>query len=174
METFRTSSLGESLSSDPERTAPRGRGGVWLYRSLQQRTGSLNIKSIFVNENQISQIKGLSTFLYMERCKSLGSLKLLCASALWGQCFVRSHPESLQGASLEWGFSGWWLDGRHPGSSLNSLRAHIRGGCNVMAWWLQYPLFTDLAGNIFYSKWLWNRLSLVVRGSSGHTYAHES
>ena len=73
--TFRTSSLGESLSSDPERTAPRGRGGVWLYRSLQQRTGSLNIKSIFVNENQISQIKGLSTFLYMERCKSLCSLK---------------------------------------------------------------------------------------------------
>ena len=104
----------------------------------------------------------------MERCKSLGSLKLLCASALWGQCFVRSHPESLQGASLEWGFSGWWLDGRHPGSSLNSLRAHIRGGCNVMAWWLQYPLFTDLARNIFHSKWLWNRLSLVVRGSSGH------
>ena len=71
------------------------------------------------------------------------------------------------GASL----SGWWLDGRHPGSSLNSLRAHICGGCNVLAWRLQHPLFTDLAGNTFHSKWLWNRLSFAVRGSSGHTYA---
>ena len=33
-------------------------------------------------------------------------------------------------------------------SILSSLRAHHPGGCNVMAWWLQHPLFTDMAGNI--------------------------
>ena len=53
---FRTSSLGDSISGDPERTVPRrsrgGRGGVRLYRSLQRVAGSWNIKSIFVNERK--------------------------------------------------------------------------------------------------------------------------
>ena len=106
MEIFRTSSLGESISSDPKRTAPRGRGGVWLYRSLQQRTGSLNIKSIFVNENQISQVKGLSTFLYMGRCKSLCSLKSLLP-----------YASQLSGASI-----------MHLSSALT-----VGSGCNLMA-----------------------------------------
>ena len=25
-----------------------------------------------------------------------------------------------------------------------------QGGCNVMAWWLQHPLFINMAGNIFF------------------------
>ena len=32
---------------------------------------------------------------------------------------------------------------------LSPLRVHCWGSCNVMAFWLQYPLFTDVAGNIF-------------------------
>ena len=38
-------------------------GGVRLHRSLQQRTGSLNIRSIlWIKENQISQVKELALF----------------------------------------------------------------------------------------------------------------
>ena len=51
------------------------------------------------------------------------------------------------------GCSGWLLDGLgsgqpiclHPEFPQGSLSG---GGCNVMAWWLQHPLFTDMAGNI--------------------------
>ena len=48
---FKVLSPGGSISSSPQRIALRrkGRGGVRLYRSLQQRTGSLNIKSTFAN-----------------------------------------------------------------------------------------------------------------------------
>ena len=53
-----------------------GWGRVTLYRSLQQRAGSLNIKILLlIMENQISQLKEFYTFLCMGRCKSLGSLK---------------------------------------------------------------------------------------------------
>ena len=54
----------------------RSRGGVRLYRNWQQGTGSLNFKRLLlIKENQISQVKGYSTFLCKERCQSLGSLK---------------------------------------------------------------------------------------------------
>ena len=84
-----------------------------------------------------------STSLSVGRCKNLGSLKSFpwCVPQLAGAsilCFL----------------------------ILSTSRYIAGGGCSV--WWLQYPLFTDLARNIFHSKWLWNRLSLVVRGSSGH------
>ena len=58
-------------------------GGVRLYRSLQERAGTRNIKRLLlIKENQMSQVKEFSTFLCMGRCKSLGSLKsfLLYAS----------------------------------------------------------------------------------------------
>ena len=45
---FRTLSPGD-ISSNTKRTAPSRQRGVRLYRSFQQRAGSLNIKSIFVN-----------------------------------------------------------------------------------------------------------------------------
>ena len=47
---------------------------------LQQRSGSHNTKRLLIiKENQIPRINEFSAFLYMGRCKSLGSLKsLLC------------------------------------------------------------------------------------------------
>ena len=74
---FRTSSPGGSISSNPERTAPRRRSGEPGYIGvLQQRAGSLNIKRLLlVKENQISQIKEFNAFLCMGRYKSLGTLK---------------------------------------------------------------------------------------------------
>ena len=75
---FRTSSLGESISSNPERTAPRRQGEEPDYiKVLQQRAGSLNVKRLLlIKENQIYQVKEFSTFLCMEIilliCTSLG------------------------------------------------------------------------------------------------------
>ena len=63
VEIFRTSSPGGSISSNPERTAPRRRGDEPGYiKVLQQRAGSLNIKRLLlIKENQISQFMGLMT-----------------------------------------------------------------------------------------------------------------
>ena len=56
---FRTSSLGDSIPSDPGRTSlgmGLGVGGVRLYRSLQPGAGSLNIgRLLLMKENQISK-----------------------------------------------------------------------------------------------------------------------
>ena len=73
---FRTSSPGDGLSSNPERTAPRRWGEEPGYREvLLEMASSLNIKRLlFIKENQISQVKEFSAFLCMGRCKSLGSL----------------------------------------------------------------------------------------------------
>ena len=69
---FRTSSPGDSISSEPERTAPRRQGMLGeesgYVEVLQQRSGSLNFKSfcfLQIKENQISQVKEFSAFLCM-------------------------------------------------------------------------------------------------------------
>ena len=104
MEIFRTSSLGENISSDPEKTAPRRLGEEPDYiEILQQRVGSLNIERLLlIKGNQISQVKEFSTFLYMGRCKSLGSVKLFFtyASQLSGASML--HPEFLRAQSRGW------------------------------------------------------------------------
>ena len=67
---FRTSGLGDSISSNPARTALR-RGGEepGYIEALQQWAGSLNIKRLLlIKENQLSQVKEFSTFpLYEKR-----------------------------------------------------------------------------------------------------------
>ena len=76
VEIFRTPSPGGSISSNPERPAPRRLVGEPGYIGvLQQRTGSLKVKRLLLmKENQISQVKEFSAILCMGRCKSLGSL----------------------------------------------------------------------------------------------------
>ena len=74
---FRTSSPGDGISSNRERTAP-GRRGEKLGHAevLPQMASSLNIKRVLlIEENQISQVKEFSDFLFMGTCKNLGSLK---------------------------------------------------------------------------------------------------
>ena len=74
---FRSLSLGDSISSDPERTVLRRQGEKPGYTEvLQQRTGSLSIKRRFLSkENQTSQGKEFNAFLCMGRYKSLGPLR---------------------------------------------------------------------------------------------------
>lgn len=63
---------------------------------------------------------------------------LACASAIWGQYPVFSHPEAPQG-HCEGGCS-ILFPSRVPSG--------LPGGCNVMARWLQHLLFPDTAGEI--------------------------
>ena len=56
----RTSSLGDSISGDPERTVSEevGNGGASLPRSFPKEAGNLNIKRLLlIKENQIYCIK---------------------------------------------------------------------------------------------------------------------
>ena len=71
---FRTSSPGDSISNDSERTTLRRRGEKPGYiEVLQQRAGSLNIKRLLlINGNLISKVKEFSVFLCIG---SPGSLK---------------------------------------------------------------------------------------------------
>ena len=71
---FRTSSPGDSISSDPERTTLRRRGEKPGYiEVLQQRAGSLNIKTLLlIKGNLIFQVEEFSAFLCIG---SLGSSK---------------------------------------------------------------------------------------------------
>lgn len=120
----------------------------------------IEVQKIAVNlRKQISQVKESCALLYMRQCKSQDSLK----SSLW-------YAPQLSGASLlcplilslhrtrgEDGWRshwrGWLLGGGNPLSILSSLRSHYQGGCNVMSWWPQHPLFTDVAGNFFFFNW---------------------
>ena len=69
---FSTSSLGGSISSNPERTALRRREEEpGCTEVLWQRAASLNIKRLLIiKENQISQVKEFTTFL----CIGMASL----------------------------------------------------------------------------------------------------
>ena len=95
----------------------------------------------------------------MGRCKSLGSLKSFLwyapqpsgASILSILCFLILSLLRVYhwggGAGVE-GCSDWGLGSGSPFVSiLSSLQAH-RPRC-VVAWWLQHPLFTDMAGSVF-------------------------
>ena len=101
LDIFRTSSLGDSISSNPEKTTPRRWEEEPGYiEVLQQMAGSLNIKILlFAKENQISQLKNFSAFLYIGRWKSLGSLKsfLWCVSQLSGAQILYFHILSSSG-----------------------------------------------------------------------------
>ena len=84
---LRSSSPGDSISSDPERTVLGKQGGESSYIEVCNRgqAGSPNIKRLLlIKENQISQ--EFITFLCMGKCKSLGLLKsfLSYASQLCG------------------------------------------------------------------------------------------
>ena len=84
-------------------------------------------------------------YVSVGRCKSLGSLKSfpgyepqLSGPGVLGfliLSFLRCTPggDCYTGLAVGTPFV----------SILSSLRAHHPGGHNVMAWWLQYPLFTE-------------------------------
>ena len=81
--------------------------------------------------------------------------------AHWSHSFDM-HLSSIGPASciLLWTSSGYLIgDGQAVADCLMTgilfqswvcSRFTVGGGCNVMAWWLQQPLFTDVVGNIFF------------------------
>ena len=79
-EIFRTFSLGDSISSDPSRTALRRQGeesGYIEVCNMGQVVWTVKI-FLWIEENQICQVKEFSTFLYVGRWES---------PAHWSRCF---------------------------------------------------------------------------------------
>ena len=140
---FKTSSPGDSISSNPERTALRrpGEDPSGYIEVLPQRAGSLNW-SLLIKENQITQVMEFSASLCMGRCKSLNSLKSSLSFAFWPSeasilCF--SHPELLWSSQRGVAAVCWLLDPQV--FFLSSLRAHqlTLKDCNRR--WLWHPCF---------------------------------
>ena len=87
-EIFRTSDLGDSISSNPERTVPRRGGGrVRLYRSLQQGAGSPNIKRLLLIKYLKLRNLALFNVWKMQESGLTEIIPFMCISAPWGQ-----HP----------------------------------------------------------------------------------
>ena len=83
---FRTSRLGDGISSDPERIALRRGVDESGCIGLQQRAGISEYQNYFLRSQEIRYLKIFGAFLCMGRCKSLDSLKsfLSYASQLSG------------------------------------------------------------------------------------------
>ena len=130
----------------------------------------------FLQQRPSSQSINVVLFCVLGKCKSLGSLKFF----LW----YAPQPVS-------WAFSSLVSSRCTPGvaatsvglmvgilSILSSLRVRHPGNCKVMTWWLQHPLFTDVAGNSFFidmcimsavQLWEGRRPTCYGRGLSGMT-----
>lgn len=141
-------SPGHSISDNPEGLLQRRKEksqDIGIFATKTRR--SEHQKSLWIKENQTSQVKECSPFLCMGRCKAwahsfdthLRYLGPVC-------CFPIL---SLLGAAVVTAKS---LAGILYVSILSSLEAHCWGVCKVMAWWLQHPLFPDMAGDIFHSQ----------------------
>ena len=152
-------------------------GGVRLYRSLQKRAGTLNIRRLaLIKKNQVSQVEEFSTFLCMGRCRSLGSLNSLlsCSSQLPGAGILRFEFHILCHRSHTCG-GGLPMARWEALSFLGTLQAQkftFEGPEPLMA---VTPLFTGTAGDApFLSPFLvricstrLQRLNLVLEGR-GH------
>ena len=81
-------------------------GGTRIYRNFCNRDKVVRTSTLLIKENQTSQVKEFSTFLFVG---SAGSglpeiIPLSYTLATWGQCPGLSQPESPLGPS--WGV-GW-------------------------------------------------------------------
>lgn len=131
------------------------RWGASIYKSFCNKNQVVGTSkdTCSLKKNSCLKLMKFSTFLYMGRCKSWGSLKPLLwyAPQLPGSRIlllsILSPFRVPRGAAAV-------AEGLAAGSAflsiLSSLRAHHQGDCIVMAWWLQHPLFAGMAGNIFH------------------------
>ena len=123
--------LGDHLLVSSEGLFQRDKERTRIYRRFCTHTHTQTNQVLLIKEKQTSQVNEYSPFLYLVRCKSLGSLKSFCKYLGPISCFL--HLESPQGAPSMGVGEGWlqWL----------------------MTWWPQHPLFTDMAGDILYLLW---------------------
>ena len=126
---------------------PRDGGAWWaaVYGVAQSRTRLKRLSSSRYLKVTIWML------LCMESCKVWATWNHFCDRQL--SCVGLVPYVSLLSVLHCWG----WL--QHLTARcwvscfiLSSLRARCSGGCNVMAWWWQHPLFTGMAGNIFHSQ----------------------
>lgn len=77
-------------------------------------------------------------------------IPFMCTLAIKGQYPVLIHPEYTQDTFRVhcWGWLQWLRAWQQASSWVPT--GLISGQLNVMAWWPQHPLFTDMGGNIFH------------------------
>ena len=153
---FRTSNPGDSISSNPEGTAPRRQGEETDHIEVLLRTGSLDFKRLLlIEENQISQVKEIGAFLRMGRCRRLGSLKFISyASQLSWASILSFFPPSWAPLGLTIGNSCGLMATRSQifFSFLSALRVqqHTLEGHN--GWWLWHPCLLIRQEIFYFSK----------------------
>ena len=86
----------------------------------------------------------------LQKSQLIEIIPLIWMSATRGQYLWLLILSLLRLHCLGGGCSHWLLDSGYPVSIPGSLRACSQGSCNMVAWWLQHPLLTDMAGNIFF------------------------
>ena len=147
---LRTSSPGGSLSDSSEELLQKDKEEPGYIGILQQKPGSQNIKRLLLKE--IKQLKLMPLVLF---CVYEGTE--ICPH--WTHSF--DIPISYLGL-VSCSFPSWVPSGYNSGvgcsgSGLGTgqpiclhpdFSQGSPSGQTVVAWWLQHPLFTDMAGNI--------------------------
>ena len=143
-----------SFSDSSEGVVWRGKGRGRRYRSFcnkDQVVGTLKDYYWFKKIRYL--VKEFNAFLTMGRCKRLGSQKsvLWCAPQLSGAsilCFLILRLLRMLHCGVAEGADGWMAASCfYPEFPQGS----HQGGCNVMAWGLQHPLFINMSGNSFFT-----------------------
>ena len=172
---LRTSSLGDSISDNAEKTVPKRHvrePGYIVFFFLNKSPGSLNIKRWqLIKETRHLELRNLALFLCIGRKQESGLTDVipwLCTPATWNQYPLFSHIRSFLWVHCQGGSSGWLLDGLGSslGLHLESFQGSLAGGCNVMAWCLRHPFLRDKVLLCVSSHWKWtahrNRKAVFV------------
>ena len=138
---FRISSLGDSISSNLERTVPSRQGKESGYIEVCNKHQGL----LWIKKKQVSQIKEYSTLLCMGRCKCLGTLKSLpsYASQLSGASTLLLVSHGLSPACTLTTVSAVAGAGpqallsvsAHLGLRHSHLEPQIADGCDILVYW---------------------------------------
>ena len=114
---------------------PSSRGSSWARDPMW-------VSYIAVNSLLLSQS--------LQKSQLIEIIPLMWMSATRGQYLWLLILSLLRVHCPGGGCSHWLLDSGYPVSIPGSLRACSQGSCYMVAWWLQHPLLTDMAGNIFF------------------------
>ena len=122
---FRTSNLGDSISSNPERTALKrqGREGSDLYKSFAKKGGSLNIKRLLLfKENKIRTLRNLMLLYVWEDARvwvhwdhSFHMHFIICQMSSAGSRWLHWSPEA----------QGTWIEREEVCCTHNEARANL-------------------------------------------------
>ena len=133
---------------------------MWEFLQQNQVVGALKKYSCLKKTRHHRKLRNLAPFcLYVREDARVW--------AHWNHSFhvylsslgliPRVFPSWVSKVLCQRGCSSWLLEGLGSGKLLCLHPEFLQGscgGCNVLAWWPQHPLFTDMAGNILVFSFL--------------------